>query len=557
MPVVYAILKMIMIRKLILSGLFAASAVTGVAAQDDAVSSHFNPDTNRIKSHLFFLADDLLEGRDTGSRGHDIAALYIATEFAKYGLKPAGTDGFMQPVPFRKASLVQESPEFTYQTEGGTLSFAYPKDYLTGPDLMATDSALSGEMVFAGYGIIADELNHDDYAGLDVEGKIVVVLSGKPASFPSEEGAHFASGYQKQSYAAQHGAIGMITVSTPVAEKVRPYQNMLSYIHTPRMAWLDENGVPANTFAQLKGSAYLSEPAAQQLFANAPVSLNDIYAELEEDKSPAGFVIPGTISLSKKSLHSQISSPNVVGMIEGSDPTLKNEYVVFSAHADHIGFAKTVKKDNINNGAMDNASGTAVMLETARLFSELPEKPARSILFVSVTGEEKGLLGADYFARNPTVPVTSIVADVNLDMPILTYPFADVIAFGASHSDMKASVEEAAGNAGITLSPDPWPEQALFTRSDHYAFVKQGVPSVFMVPGLTSKDPDIDGSKKFGEFLATHYHKPSDDINQPFNWEAAKTFTRVNAEIGLTLATQANRPEWNDGDFFGNTFSKQ
>ena len=544
-----------MIKKILLGSLVALSSLTA-GAQDNAPESHFAPDTNRIKSHLYFLADDLLEGRDTGSRGHNIAALYIATEFAKYGLKPAGTQGFMQPVPFRKANLVQESPSFDFESENGSFSLSYPKDFITGPDLLSLESDVKAGLVFVGYGIVADELEHNDYADLDVDGKIVVVLSGKPASFPSEEGAHFGSGYQKQAYATERGAVGMITLSTPVSEKVRPYQSQLNYIHTPRMAWLNDEGVPANTFEQLKGSAFLSMPAAEQLFADAPATLSDIFAELEEDKSPKGFVLAGEVSLSKKSLHSQIVSPNVVGMVEGSDPELKKEYVVFSAHSDHIGFAQTVKKDNINNGAMDNASGTAVMLETARLFSNLKQKPKRSILFVSVTGEEKGLLGADYFARNPTVPVTAMVADVNLDMPILTYPFADVIAFGASHSDMKKSVEEAAGNAGITLSDDPWPQQALFTRSDHYAFVKQGVPSVFMVPGLQSKDPDIDGNKIFGEFLATHYHKPSDDVNQPFNWEAAKTFTQVNAEIGLTLATQAQRPQWNKGDFFGNTFGQ-
>lgn len=530
---------------------------SGALAQNETTSrSQFTPDTNRIKSHLFFLADDLLEGRDTGSRGHDIAALYIATEFAKYGLTPMGTEGYFQQVPFRKASLVQDSPKFVFQFGDDTVTLDYPKDYITSPDLLATTSSLKGEMVFAGYGIVADELNHNDYKNLDVSGKVVVILSGKPSSFPSEEGAHFASSYQKQKYAAEHGATGVITISTPVAEKVRPYQNLLNYIHTPRMAWLSSKGNPANTFSEIKNSAYLSRPAAEKLFAHGPQSLDSIYKMLEEEKVPTGFALPGIVEMSKQSLHSQITSPNVVAMIEGSDPKLKNEYVVFSAHSDHIGFAKTVKQDNINNGAMDNASGTAVMLETARLFSELPEKPKRSVLFVSVTGEEKGLLGADYFVRNPTVPVKSMVANVNLDMPILTYPFADVIAFGASHSDMKASVEKAAGNAGITLSPDPWPQQALFTRSDHYAFVKQGIPAVFMVPGLKSKDPNIDGSKAFGEFLASHYHKPSDDTSQPFNWEAAKTFTQVNAEIGFTLATQDKAPQWNEGDFFGDTFGQ-
>ncbi|MDB2331538.1 M28 family metallopeptidase [Alteromonas sp.] len=545
-----------MIKKLLLGSAFTAMSFTACAHNHNATEQAFNPDTQRIKSHLFFLADDLLEGRDTGSRGHEIAALYIATEFAKYGLKPAGTDGYIQNVTFRKANLVQESPSFTLRRGDDTIDFAYPKEYLAGPSLLNTEATVSGEMVFVGYGIVADELSHNDYSDIDVEGKIVVTLAGKPSDFPSEEGAHFASGYQKQKYAADRGAVGMITITTPKNEKVRPYQSRLSYIHTPRMAWLNENGEPANSFPQIKGGAYMSEAAARKLFEGAARSLDDVYAELEADKVPAGFALPGTVNISKTSTHDVITSPNVVGVLEGSDPELKNEYVVFSAHSDHIGFAKTVKKDNINNGAMDNASGTSVMLETARLFSEMKEKPKRSILFVSVTGEEKGLLGADYFARNPTVPVTSMVANVNLDMPILTYEFADVIAFGANHSDLQASVEKAAANADIELSPDPWPDQALFTRSDHYAFVKQGVPAVFMVPGLKSKDPNVDGSKVFGQFLSTHYHKPSDDVNQPFNWKAAETFTKVNAQIGLTLANQEEKPMWNEGDFFGNTFSK-
>ncbi|MCW8109960.1 M28 family metallopeptidase [Alteromonas ponticola] len=541
-----------MLKKLILAALVSSTSLAlNAESQNDYP---FNPNVSHIQSHLFFLANDLLEGRDTGSKGHDIASLYIATEFAKFGMKPAGTDGYMQNVQFRKALLEQKSPEVSFVVNDEKTTLEYPKEYLTGPDLLRTATSMQGEMVFVGYGIVANELQHDDYQDLDVEGKIVVMLSGKPKSFPSEEGAHFASGHQKQKYAAEHGAIGIITLSTPLAEKVRPYQSMLSYLHTPSMAWLDENGEPANRFPQLQGSAYLSQSAAKKLFANAPVSLDKIYADLEEDKSPAGFTLPGEFSLKRASTHTTINSYNVAGIIEGSDPQLKNEYVVFSAHSDHIGIAKTVKKDNINNGAMDNASGTAIMLETARLFSEMPTKPKRSLLFVAVTGEEKGLLGADYFAHNPTVPVESMVANVNLDMPILTYEFADVIAFGAEHSDMKKSVSEAAQNAGLSLSADPWPEQALFTRSDHYAFVKQGIPAVFLVPGLKSKDPDVDGSKVFGEFLSSHYHKPSDDINQPFNWEAAKTFTRVNAEIGHTLANQAQRTQWNDGDFFGTTF---
>lgn len=533
-------------------GLTASVSAFNVSAEDSLA-----PEKEYIQAHLNFLASDLLEGRDAGSMGHEIAAEYIATEFKKYGLTPAGTDGFMQRVPFRRAVLKQESPALTLKTPDGDINLSYPKDFLTSADTVREQTKMSGELVFVGYGIIADEYGHNDYADIDVSGKIVVMLSGKPASFPSEEGAHLGSGRQKAAYAADNGAIGLITISTPTSEKVRPYQRSLSYIHTPALRWLNKEGKPAGTHEQLQGAAHFGRPSAEKLFANAPVSLESIYAQLEKDEAPKGFALPVSVALTKESTHETISSPNVVGFVEGSDPKLKNEYVVFSAHSDHIGIAKSVKKDKINNGAMDNASGTSIMLETARLFGQMETKPKRSILFVSVTAEEKGLLGSDYYANNPTVPVESIVANVNLDMPILTYNFADVIAFGANHSDMKVSVEQATGNIGIKLSPDPWPEQALFTRSDHYSFVKQGIPSIFLVTGLESADPEIDGSKVFGNFLATHYHKPTDDLNLPFKWNAAVKFASVNAQIGNTLANQEERPKWNDDSFFKATFAKE
>lgn len=520
-------------------------------------SNTVSAEVERLQSHLTFLADDLLEGRDTGSHGHEIASLYIASEFSKYGLTPAGDNGtYLQRIQFRQSYLDQASPVMSISHESGTEQLSYPNDFLVGANAVYTDANVQGEMVFVGYGIVAPELDHDDYQGIDVKDKIVVTLAGKPKSFPSEEGAHFGSRSEKRAHAVKNGAIGFITISTPTAEKVRPYQNLLNYIHTPSVRWLDDNGQPKNVFPQIKNAAYLSQGAAEKLFVGAQQSLADIYAQLENDESPAGFPLAGSVTINSRSEHKQISSPNVVGIVEGSDPKLKNEYIVYSAHSDHIGIARTVKKDKINNGAMDNATGTSVMLETARLFSQAAERPKRSILFVAVTGEEKGLLGSDYYAQNPTVPHSAMVANVNLDMPILTYEFADVIAFGANHSDMQSSVAAAAEKIGLKLSPDPWPEQALFTRSDHYSFVKQGIPSIFIVPGLESADPNIDGSAQFGKFISTNYHKPSDDLNQAFNWKAAVKFTLVNYEIGNTLANQEKRSSWNDGDFFGNTFAK-
>ncbi|MBE1298362.1 MAG: M28 family peptidase [Alteromonadaceae bacterium] len=541
---------MINIKKLV-AAMVAGTVLFGAAATADTAK------VQNIKAHLRFLSHDLLEGRDTGSRGLEIASIYLASQFEQYGLKPAGDNGtYFQRVTFRQSYLDQDSPKLSFTKNGSTTDLSYPKQYLAGPSTMSEMAAMQGELVFVGYGIIAPELEHNDYDGLDVDGKIVVLLSGKPQSFPSEEGAHFASGYQKSKYAAENGAIGMISIPTPRSEKVRPYQRSLSYIHTPRVRWMKADGMPANSFPSLKAGASLSPDTAKMLFEGEQKSLDDIYAELEDDKSPKGFALGTTVKYEKKSDFKEITSPNVVAVLEGSDPQLKNEYVVYSAHHDHIGIAKTVEKDKINNGAMDNAAGTSVLLETARLFSEMKQRPKRSILFVAVTGEEKGLLGSDYYAQNPTVPLDSMVANVNLDMPILTYEFADIVAFGASHSDLKGSVAEAAAAQGLKLSPDPMPDQAIFTRSDHYSFVKQGVPAVFIIPGFTAKDPNVDGGKKFYEFFGTDYHKPSDEYSEDFNWTAAEKFANVNFQIGTTIANQTNRPAWNEGDFFGDTFSK-
>jgi Zn-dependent M28 family amino/carboxypeptidase len=535
------------------------STLLMVACQSDQIQkkSEVSADASRIKSHLRFLSDDLLEGRDTGARGHEIASLYIAAEFEKYGLTPAGDDGtYMQRVNFVQADIDQSSIKLSLKSSQGDVTLNYPKQFLTYPNPLEETTQMAGKLVFVGYGIIAPELQHNDYQDIDVEGKVVVTLSGKPKSFPSEEGAHFGSSREKFRHASENGAVGFITISTPTAEKVRPYQNLLNFLHTPTVRWLDKDGSPSGVYPQIKGSAYFSKETAELVFEDAELKLAEIYAMLEKDESPKGFDLPLSIQLASTSTHSSISSPNVAAILEGSDPSLKNEYVVYSAHSDHIGFAKTVKKDKINNGAMDNATGTSVLMETARLFSQLNERPKRSILFLAVTGEEKGLLGSDYYAQNPTVPEGAMVANVNLDMPILTYEFADVIAFGANHSDMKNSVTKAAEKIGLELSPDPMPEQALFTRSDHYSFVKQGIPSVFLVPGFKSADPEIDGSKQFSQFLKTNYHKPGDDFSQNFNWKAATKFSEVNYHIGLTLANQAQRSSWNKGDFFGDTFSK-
>ena len=539
---------------LMLAGCQSTTSPSSVAEQPKA-------NAKAIEAHMSFLGDDSLEGRDTGSRGHQIAANYIATQLAGLGLEPAGEQGYFQSVPMRKALLVQSSAKMSLTKNGQTTNFDYPKQFFTGPSILHAKVDVTAPLVFVGYGLVSKEFNLDDYANLDVKGKIVVMLSGRPKSLPSEEAAHIQS--LKAENAAERGAVGIITLHTPAEEKVRPYANSLMYLTSPRMRWLHKDGKAEGEFESLSGSAYLHPDAAKVLFAGASRSLDDIFADLAAEKVPAGFALEGTVNLKRESTTEDISSPNVAAVLPGSDPKLKDEYVVVTAHSDHIGFSNDVRsKDKINNGFMDNAAGVSIMLETARLFAQQAEKPKRSLLFVAVTGEEKGLLGADYFAHNPTRPIDKLVANVNIDMPVLLYPFADIVAFGANHSSLGATVDTAAAAVGIKQSPDPMPEQAIFTRSDHYTLVQQGVPSVFLMTGFTFKDPKQKGGEVWGKFFAKHYHKPTDDkagLTADFGairYDAGATFADINFGITTEVANNPQRPVWLKDSFFGKIFGK-
>ena len=549
--------------KLIVAAL-AFSAVTGCVSSTAPKSAAVQPaaSAKAIEAHMQFLASDELAGRETGSKEHEIASLYIATQLQALGLLPAGENGsYFQRVPLRKARLAQDSARFTLHVDGKDTELSYPKAFFTGPSMQYPQTDVTAPLVFAGYGLVSKEFALDDYAGLDVKGKIVVLLAGRPDSLPSEEAAHLNS--LKTKLAAERGAVGIITIHTPKQEKTRPYATSLLYLNAPSMEWLQADGTPADSYPDLKAGAYVHPDAAASLFVKAEHSLADIFTQLENKQNPVGFELGVTASLSRRSTHEQISSPNVIAMLPGSDPVLKDEYVVITAHSDHIGLTNDLRTDDkINNGAMDNAAGVSILLETARLFAALPQAPKRSILFVVVTGEEKGLLGADYFANNPTKPIDKLVANVNLDMPVLLYPFADMVAFGANHSSLGKVVERAAAKEGIALSPDPMPEQAIFTRSDHYTLVKKGVPAVFLMTGFKSQDPSQDGGKIWGSFFAKHYHKPSDDIPSlikdygAIRYDAGAVFANINYNIALDIANTEQRPYWLKQSFFSGVFGK-
>jgi hypothetical protein len=513
---------------------------------------------NNIKAHVEFLADDTLLGRDTGSEGYQIAANYVKSYFKQLGLTPMGErEGFEQKVTFRKAFLEENSAELSIINASGTVELAFKDAFIMSGDSIVTEASITAETVFVGYGIVSEEFGYNDYEDIDVKGKVVVVLTGRPDDLPSEEGAHIGSSSEKVLHAVNNGAVGFITIHTPKRDAVRTFAKSASYADAPRLSWLNKEGMPFGKHPEIKGGAYLSSEYAQALFEGAERTLEALLSDDTNNIAIKGFALKSSVKMANKSSHEEITSPNLIAVIEGSDPVLKDEYVVFSAHLDHIGISSHGdEEDKINNGALDNASGVSILLETARLLSSMPEKPKRSILFVVVTGEEKGLLGSSYFATNPTVPLSQMVANVNLDMPLILYPFADIIAFGSTHSSLGPIVASAAEKINLSLSDDPMPEQALFTRSDHYSFVKVGIPSVFLMTGFKSKDPEIDGGAVFGDFLKNHYHQHSDEITLPIRYDAAASFAEVNMMIGLEIANGDKRPTWNQGDFFGKTFAQ-
>lgn len=516
------------------------------------------PGKSTIQAHMTFLADDLLEGRAAGTRGFDLAALYVATQFQQYGLAPKGDNGsYLQKVALRSSQLASEAPVLEISGSQGSQRLVYGEDFAAAGSLLEDQSTVAAPLVFAGYGIESSRFHRDDYAGLDVRGKVVVLLEGKPSSLPSEEGAHLGSMRTKAALAARNGAIGIILLPTPVSEKVLPFPKWVEYLRTPSMVWLDHTGKPANELAVTQNRMVLSMAGTRKLFASTDIKLDQLFALADANQPLPRIDLQQSARMAKTSVRAAAASNNVVGLIEGSDPRLKHEYVVMSAHLDHLGQDRAKVGDKIFNGAMDNAAGVATMLETARMFGQANARPKRSILFVALTGEEKGLLGSDFFARNPTVPRGSIVANVNMDMPLLTYDFSNVMAFGAEHSAiLKSTVARVLDQLGLGLIADPWPEQAVFVRTDHYSFVKQGIPSLTISPGMGSFDKREDPAKLWGEFLHTRYHQPSDDLSQPINYTAAARLARINFMIASDIANAGARPAWNQGDFFGDTFRK-
>ncbi|WP_188814025.1 M28 family peptidase [Hymenobacter cavernae] len=503
---------------------------------------------NDIKAHIQYLADDKLQGRLPGTPGYQMAVDYVTEQLKKLGAQPAGEKGtYVQKVRLRRAFTAPGATLSVQAKQGQAPALTYGQDFMFYPNPEETQVSVQAPLVFAGYGISTPELGYDDYAGLDAKGKVVVIVRGAPKKFSSTVALYNEDLLTIMQTAARHGAVGVMVASTkPNVRLVTQPKGVISV--------LGPNGKVAvsRSFAtkQIRMLGAVNAATLQNLFVGAAADTGRVLASLRTDK-PMSQPLAGNLTAQFRSTYKDVDSYNVVGKIPGSDPKLKDEYVVHSAHLDHLGISTPVEGDSLYNGAHDNASGVASVLEIGKVYSRLKEKPKRSVLLVLVTGEEMGLMGSGYFAKYPTVPKAQIVADVNTDMPTIIAPLLSVVALGGENSSLQTQVTNAAGHLGLTVEPDPEPDQNRFIRSDQYSFVAQGIPALHIKYGNKTPDGQNNLSQTVQQWRAKYYHKPQDDINGMFDFEAGKKYVQLNFLIGYQIAQNPVRPTWNPGNFFG------
>ena len=520
-------------------------AAAGPAGPVASGSPLIEADPAAIKAHMAVLADDLLEGREAGTRGDALAQLYISSRFEQIGLAPAGDSGtYRQSFRVRATRLVPGSADFRI----GGRAFANGEDVAVFGDPLDPDQRVAAKAVFAGYGIVAPERGIDDYRGLDVRGKVAVVLGGPPSFLPAAEAAHYGSADRQRLSAEARGAIGLVILWTPALEQRFAFDGLKSLLGRTDLNWLGADGRPSVAAPGIKLRAFVRGAAAEALLAGSSRSYSGLI-DAAGRGSPAGFALEVPVSLARRSSHDdRLSTANVAGLLPGSDPALKQELVLVTAHYDHVGIGEPERGDSIYNGALDNAVGTAMLIEVARMLAARPERPRRPILFLAVGAEEKGLIGSDYFAANPTV--TEAIGNINLDGAMPFYDFRDVIAFGAEQSQMGERLAEAAGQLGLAVAPDPFPEEGIFTRSDQYSFVRRGVPSLFLYMGFTAMDGRNVGRAMWDELARTVVHRPGDDLSQPIDYGVAAKFADLFRRVVLATADSPERPLWYEDSLF-------
>jgi Zn-dependent M28 family amino/carboxypeptidase len=512
-----------------------------------------------LRAHIKFLSDDRLEGRGTGARGGELAALYVAQQFASLGLRGAGEKGsFWQPVSLVGVKA-DPGTELRISGQGRAESFKFADDFVAFTGAQTENVNVNADLVFVGYGIDAQGQRWNDYKGPaeDYRGKILVMLVNDPpatAAEPDLFGGRRLTYYGRWTYkyeeAARRGAVGAILLHTNESAGY-PW----SVVRTSNGSWrfdLARTSSDQTPYLQLR--SWITDDAAHRMMRLAGLNLDELRKQAaSRDFRPVKLNLTAAVNL-----HSEVKrveAPNVVAILPGRDPKLRDEYVVYTAHWDHLGIGPADKTgDTIYNGALDNATGVASVLEIARVFRSLPlaDRPRRSILFLITTGEEQNLLGAEWFSRHPLVPIEKVVADINLDSMNILGPTRDFVPLGVERSSfMKAVCEDIARERGLRISPDPRPEQGSFFRSDHFPFAKVGVPSISLKEGSDYVGHSKDwGEKKFKEYNDAHYHQPSDEFRDDWNFQGMIQEADFAMELGRRLADAVNRPKFNPGDEF-------
>ena len=505
-----------------------------------------------IKSHIAYLADDRMKGRMPGTPEYKLAIDYVIRKYQELNLLP-GVEGnsYLQNVELRRGLIDPDKQMLTIKSGKKRFKLEAGKDFLWSADLHREVSKIEAPLVFAGYGIYAPELGHNDFKNIDVKGKIILIFAGAPETMEATERAHFSNLRTKYEMANQQGAVGVIMTSQPGRRS--NFTRLAGRLSQGRVGIIDSDGAvdgsSINPFSSIKLTGFYNWHSLDKIMQFSSTNGKDLLS-LYQKQNKSGLDLNCSLSAKNTTRYQHFTSYNVVGILPGSDTELRNEYVVHTAHLDHVGVGIPFAGDSIYNGAHDNASGVASCLEIARLYTRLPSRPARSIVFVMVTAEEMGLLGSLHFAKNPTVPKEQIVANLNTDMPTLIAPLLSIEPLGAKHSSLMDPVRQAAEFLHLQIMEDHMPEQVRFVRSDHYNFVIQGIPSLHVKYGLKALNPNEDLTEKIMDYTRNIYHKPSDELNDLFDFKAGKTYVQLNFLISYLIAQNPNRPTWNADSFF-------
>ncbi|HEX4545995.1 MAG TPA: M28 family metallopeptidase [Candidatus Acidoferrum sp.] len=522
---------------LVLSLAFAAVC----PARQTSTASGF--DGNSWWAHVKFLADDALEGRDTGSEGLQKAQAYAVEQLKKAGLEPAGVNGFYQPVLFTQYQVDEDKSSLALVTHGQAKPLSFSDDAYIGTRATRKSVNLTAPMVFVGYGLKIPEKSLDELAGLDLKDKIVVYLAGSPSDIPTALASHYQTAGERWKSLRAAGAIGTVAIPNPASMDI-PWSRISLNRNHPSMDLADPE---FNETPGLQLGVTFNPASAEQLFAGSGHTFAEI-AALGKDRKPlAHFPLAVSLKAGAVILTTAVESANIVAKLPGSDPALQNELVVLSAHIDHIGIGAPINGDRIYNGAMDDGSGSALVMDIAASLKAHPEKIRRSLLFLLVTAEEKGLLGSKYFAAHPTVPLKSVVADVNVDMFLPIVPLKVLKIEGIDESDLGTHAAAIAKSMGVKPIADPEPLRNAFIRSDQYSFIKKGVPAVKVDVGFELGTPE---QKIFKDWLTNRYHAPSDDVNQPVDLQSAAGYEEFTRRLLLDTANAPARPQWKPDSFF-------